>query len=273
MTEPLLREIAPEDVPALKSLWARCFGDEARVIEAFFRLLPDMGGGVAAVVDGEIAGAAYILTGQELLVPGKLPQLCGYLYGVAVEAAYRGHGLGRALSRAAAELGGSRGAELLCTLPAERSLYGWYEEILGLSRALDRRASRVKAAPGPPCMELSAAEYQLRRESLLRGTAHARLSVHSLEFQRQLCAGYGGGFFSCGDAVAAVYREGRTALARELLCPAGVRREPIAAALAARLGAEEALLYTPARPGEGEPYLAARPGKVPGDCVWNLTFD
>ena len=217
-------------------------------------------------------GAAYAVTGLELADAGGKPPVCGYLYAVAVAEEYRRLGLGRALSQAAAERAEARGARLLCTLPAEPSLYGWYERILGLTCALRRERRPVAPAPGEPCMKLSTTEYLLWRENLLRGRPHMRLSAPAMEFQRLLCESCGGGFYACGSGVAAAYWEDGRLLIRALLAPEE-EREAVAAALGAALGAEQVLLFSPARPGEGEPYIAARPGSLPPDCVWNLSFD
>ena len=48
--------------------------------------------------------------------------------------------------------------------------------------------------------------------------------------------------------------------------------EPGSAAAAA-VGAEQAILYSPASEADGTPSLAAEPGFLPADCVWDLTFE
>ncbi len=270
MTDMIVREYRPEDIPALSALWARVFGDSVALIGDFFRLLPDMGTGLAAEADGEIAGAAYIITGMELADCGNRPPVCGYIYAVAVEERFRGLGLGGRLTLAAAEKGRERGASIICTLPAESALYNWYEKLLGVQCALSRAESRLPAAGGEPVMALSSTEYMLWRETMLRGRCRLRLSNPSLEFQRLLCREYGGGFFAAGGCVGAAYREGDEALIRELIGPEEARPR-CAAAIAAHLGAKYALLYTPAP--AGRPYIAALPGAIPPGCVWNLSFD
>lgn len=272
MAEPVIRELSGAEIPSLTALWARVFGDSEELIGGFFRLLPEMGLGVTALLDSQAVGMAYALTGLELVQPGQRPRPCGYLYAVAVEESVRRSGLGRALSRAALALAEERGAEIFCTLPAEPSLYGWYREILGLDCALRRKETRLKSAGTLPWAPLDAAEYARRREALLRERPHLRLSLPALEFERLLCESYGGGLYAWGGGLAAAYREGKLGLIRELLCPAG-REAELAAALGAALGTEEVLLCTPCGPDEGEPYLAALPGQLPPDCVWDLSFD
>ena len=47
--------------------------------------------------------------------------------------------------------------------------------------------------------------------------------------------------------------------------------ELIAASVGHALGAKEAVYYLPS--SSGEPYMAALPGSIPADCVWNISFD
>ena len=273
MADFILREYENTDIPALISLWNRTFGDSERLLGEFFRLLPDMGSGVVAVRHGQVIGAAYALTGMELANVGNDAPVCGYIYAVAVEEAHRRLGAGRALTVAAAELAKKRGARVICTLPAEASLYGWYKNILGVDCALWRKKRRISSAAIDPCLRLSAAEYGQRREAILQDKPHLRLSTPSLEFQRLLCEEYGGGFFACGSGIAAAYADGSRGILRELLCVDEKETDKVAASVGAALGTDEALLCDPAGPDEGEPYIAALPGFVPADCIWNLSMD
>ena len=59
-----IREYNAEDIPALSRLWEKTFEDSPALIADFFRLLPDMGTGLAAVQNGEIVGAAYVIMGM-----------------------------------------------------------------------------------------------------------------------------------------------------------------------------------------------------------------
>ena len=57
----------------------------------------------------------------------------------------------------------------------------------------------------------------------------------------------------------------------DYLLPDGTDAADIAASIGAWLGTKLAVYYLPAP--DGEPYLAAIPGEIPSDCVWNITFD
>lgn len=261
-----IREVRPEDHAALVELWLRVFGDSRTFVEDFFKILPEIGSGVAAIENGRPVGAAYIITSLEL-VEGARIRRCGYLYAVAVEPEARSRGLGGELSRAAAALGRARGAEVIGTLPAEPGLYAWYERQLGVRCALYREKIELKSRPGPAPVPLSAAEYGRRREALLRGLPHLRLSEAALRLEEANCRAFGGFLCALGEGVAAVFLREDLTEVRELL---GAPPEA-AAALGAALGTERVRLWRPA--DSGEPYLAFAPADLPANTVWNLAFD
>lgn len=271
MHEYLLREYRPEDRASLTALWRQVFGDPEPVIAAFFDALPGMGIGAAAEADGHPVGAAYVLDALSLVDAFGFEQRCGYLYAVAVSPAHRHLGLGAALSRKAAALSLARGADFICTLPAEHSLYAWYEEILGLRCVLYRQRFSVTARAAFPVMRLSPEEYRLRREALLAGVPHLRPTPAVMAFAGQFFRLFGGGLFACGDGLCAVYADGRQALIRELITTANETATDMAASLCAALDCREGQYFLPASAGES--YLASPAGTLPPDCVWNLSFD
>ena len=55
-----IREYKQDDVSAMKSLWCDAFGDLPELVDSFFELLPSMGTGFVAELDGEVFGAAYV---------------------------------------------------------------------------------------------------------------------------------------------------------------------------------------------------------------------
>ena len=265
MTEPIIRELRREDADALAALWQRVFGDPEELARDFLRRLPALGGGVCAEANGVLLGAAYAVTDYFLN-----EERIAYLYAVAVEEDARGRGLGAALSREAAALGRRLGAKMVCTLPAEPGLYPWYERVIGLRCALRRRKEEIESCPGPVPAPLAPEEYAARREALLRGKPHVRLGAAVLGQERFNCRLCGGDLLAIGDGIAAASVEEGVAVLRELLAPEGADRAALAGAVAAALGTERALLYTP--DAAGEPYMAAdRP--LPPDCAWGLALD
>ena len=247
----VLRASAPQDTEQLRQLWCDVFGDPLELVDAFLSLLPGMGCGFVAERDGRILGAAYLIDGFTLLQSGQAPLRCGYLYAVAVQTDARGHGLGAAVSRGAAELGRNRGAELICTLPAEESLYCWYGRILSLTHQSTRRVFSCDALPAAKPLDVS--EYLVRREALLRDTPHVLPNASVMEYAASLCRICGGGLFANEDMIFCACRFQDRWVLSELL--------PLSAA--GRI---------PGLDCSVQPYLCSdRP--LPDGLIWNLTLD
>ena len=265
-----VRHYRKDDIPAMRALWRRVFDERESFLDAFFTLLPDLGGAAVAEDDsGAVCGAAYALTGYELLAGGESPHV-GYVYAVAVDERERGRGLGAELTKKAAAICREREAVIVATLPAEEGLYAWYEKQIGTKYALRREKSAVPADKVVDIMKLTGTEYMLWRENLLRGRAHVHLSTPMMELQRALCESYDGGLFASSDGVFAACRDGERLIIPEILCAQGVPADTAASA-AAYLGCREAVFYTPAAQG-GESYVVSDTPLPPG-TVWNLTLD
>lgn len=271
MTEYIIRQYRPGDRAALTALWRQVFGDPEAVVAAFFDALPQMGIGAVAEAEGRPVGAAYVLDALAVVDAAGRERRCGYLYAVAVAPEHRHQGLGAALSQKAADISLSRGTEFICTLPAEASLYAWYEEILGLGCALHRKPYAVTARPVWPAERLCPEDYLARREVLMAGVPHLRPAPAVMDFAGQFYALFGGGLYACGGGLCAVYVDDGRALIRELIAPAGAAAADVAAALCAALGCREGQYMLP--DSQGEPYLSAPAGVLPPDCIWNLSFD
>ncbi|MCR5663276.1 MAG: GNAT family N-acetyltransferase, partial [Oscillospiraceae bacterium] len=190
----------------------------------------------------------------------------GYLYAVGVDERSRSLGLGSALSREAVRLGKEAGAELICTSPAEDSLFAWYEKTLGLRRTLRRRRIRLDSRPGISPEPLTPAEYGRRREALLAGRPHLRPGAQALDFQQDCLRLGGGGFFALGAGLAAACAEDGEALLAELLNAS----EEDAASLGASLGCARTTLLQPSETGER--FLAAAEPLAP-ESVWSFLFE
>ena len=271
MSEYTIREYRLTDIGAMKQLWCSVFGDSAELVDSFFSLLPDMGSAMVAEADGRVVGAAYALTGMELLSEEIVRPICGYIYAVAVESAYRGKGIGSALVKEAELLCRRREATIVCTLPAEEALYGWYRELLGFECVLHRERHTVSCLAAEAVMELSSSEYMLWRETMLRGTRHLHPSSPTLEFQRQFCKALGGGLYACGSGICSAYMDEGICTVTEIMSTVPEDHDIIAASVGHALGAKEAIYFLPSI--SGEPYIAALPESIPANCVWNISFD
>ena len=268
MSDYFIREYENEDIPALTELWIKVFDEDERMLTAFFAALEHIGTGLVAIMDGKIAGAGYALLGQELVSGDRIIPL-GLIYGIAVEPEYRSHGIGRAIVKAVAERAKKDGAEIICCEPANQSLVRWYDDVLSLSPAIFRKEITVTAQYNLPCHPISAEEYACRREELLRGRNHVRLSAAAMSFEEDMLEIYGGSFFDVGGGIAVAYLWEGHAIVRELLCPENAK-EGCAASLAQAVSAGDAKLYKNA--DQGQAYILTDT-PIPPDCLWNLSFN
>lgn len=265
-----VRHYEKADIPAMRALWRRVFDEREDFLDAFFTLLPDIGGAAVATDEkGELLGAAYALTGYELLADGRSPHL-GYIYAVAVDEHARRQGLGSELTKKAAEICREREAVIVTTLPATGELYGWYEKTIGTTHLLHRERHIVPAEKKVDIMKMTGTEYMLWRENMLRSRPHVHLSSPMMEAQRALCESYGGGLFASTDGIFAAYRDGERLIVREILCAQGIP-DDTAASAAAILGCREAEFCLAAVNGS-ERYIVSDTA-LPPETVWNLTLD
>lgn len=272
-SEIITREYSSDDIPALTELWVRVFGDTEEFVSGFFRMLPDFGSCVLMECEGRIIAEASVITGFELqLAKGGAPE-CGYIYAVAVDEAFRGRGLGKELVKAAVGLAREREAYIICTLPANAELYGFYADAAGLAPALCRESYELPAKSVQMTMKLSATEYTFYREDMLRGRTFLRPSFFTMDFQRFLCESSGGGLFAAmnGICTAVVDAESSTCICHEIIAATKADCDEIAASVAAGLGCRRAKYYLPSLTGES--FISAAPGRIPADAVWNLAFE
>lgn len=274
-----IREYKIFDVPAMRRLWHEIFGDPEELTEIFYLMLPDMGSAVVAVEDKKVIGMANVINGMELIEQGvqyiehvKEPPVCGYIYAVAVSPEHRGKGIGRALCLEAEKLAKRRESDIVCTLPASQTLYKWYKDIMDFEPVLKRKSFEVQCEAKEMCMELSSTEYMMWRENMLRNKSHLHPSHITMEWQKQFCKVFGGGLYACGSGICAAMVDGKTCYIKEVISAFSGDEAIIAASVGKHLGCEKAVYYLPAE-AEGEAYLAAIPGSIPAETIWNFTFD
>ncbi len=263
-----IREYTQDDIPALRALWCSVFGDPPELVDSFFELLPSMGTGFAAELGGEIFGAAYVLDAF-LHLPDSSTKKIAYIYAVAVDETVRGQSIGAELTRACMRSAWEYSADVCCTLPAEDSLYGWYERCCGLENASYCSYETVAASSETlNIRRLNADEYGFLREDMLKGTAHVGFYYGYLRFQEEIFTSSCGGFFEYDGGIACGCVENGTLYINEALCD----KPEFIPALCAVLGARQAVIRRAS--GSGKRYIAAyQKTSFPPDTVWNLTLD
>lgn len=263
-----MREYRADDVDSLCSLWSNVFGDPVQLVKRFFELLPSMGTGFVAEFGGEVFGAAYVLDAF-LSLPGGASKKAAYIYAVGVDELYRAQGIGMELTKTCMRRAWEDSVNICCTLPAEGSLYDWYEKKCGFKVATFCEYETVYAAGAlGGIRRMHADEYGFLRDDLLSGKPHMSFYYGYLLFQEALFCEYGGGFFEYNGGIACGYVENGTLYIKEAINDA----PEFIPALCTMLGAKSAVVRRAS--ASGEPYIAAYDGDpLPPDTVWDLTLD
>lgn len=221
------RHPLPEEEAPLRALFTEAFGD-GDFTDLFFRTgyAPER---CLAAFDGALLAALHwfdcSLEGQK----------AAYIYGIAAFESCRGRGIGSGLIRAALEELEKRGYEAVFLVPAEPSLFGYYERF-GFRAVSTIREQTIEAAAPLPLKKLTADEYAAARKKLL--PAHSLIQEGAC---LSLLSGYAD-FYATVRAVAAVSGD----MVWELL---GDERD--APGLIAALGLPTATVRTP---GPGRPF-------------------
>ena len=280
MHDYIIRDGKPEDRPALKALWKIAFGDSDEFIDGFFAAFLKPGGCVTAEADGKVVSAMYII-GENRLFPFRNKSLsAGYTYALATLPEYRGRGIGTAVYRAACERA-LQAADAACVLPAEASLYPFYENASGASPISYVREARftrdeLRGLPRANAARFPAYQYAGIREQLLSGYPHAFLHPEIYDLLEE----NGCEFFVLERGLAAAETEDGVCRVRELIAPGGDGMSAIAA-VTAWCPAEEYIVRSPLffdGPGETRPFMLAALREKPGfplddELWWGLALD
>ncbi len=267
MSKPVFRLTRAGDEPELRNIWSAAYDGDTACAELYFSQCYRPGQGIAAVVDGALCSAIYMMEGVVLTGFSGQEQSTVYLYALGTPEEYRGMGLGgRTIWRSGAEAY-LRGADAVCFLPASKSLAQWYSDILGTRSTFFRRTGLVlpeAEMPSEKVFPLSGAQYLSLREQLLEGHPHAKLPQNMVNLQQRFCQLYDGGLYRLEldgkFAVCACDREEKRLIVRELLCP---KLNPVRCArlLLNEWKLECAEVRTPA-------FWHSEFGEITGDCVW-----
>lgn len=121
----MIRLAEEKDIPMLKALWRDVFQEEEAYLEAFFEKIFKGENGLLYEADGRIAAALHMVS-YSMMISGMEHHLL-YLYAIGTLPEYRGRGYAGAITRKALQLAKERGYSGAFLVPAEKSLFTWYE--------------------------------------------------------------------------------------------------------------------------------------------------
>lgn len=217
-----MRKAREEDLADGAALWTNVFGDDRQMQEDFRRLCA--GGQPPLILRSDGALGAILSAAPMLLQCPNGRALAGwYLYALAAEPALRGQGFGAVLMGYAEELARLAGCDCAVLVPAQPSLFGYFEA-LGYEAAFYHRVWVPEAGPVPLAVPVPVAPgvYNVLRRGWLEGRAWVDWQDGPVAFQETLSIGSGGGLFrqdlphGAGCIAVELSRDGT--LVKELLC-------------------------------------------------------
>ncbi|MGM9613928.1 MAG: GNAT family N-acetyltransferase [Oscillospiraceae bacterium] len=281
MIDDRIRSWKKEDRPQLRALWKLAFGDSDEYIDCFFKKFLRKDACVVAEADGKVVSAMYILPGGTFNPYRENRLTAGYTYALATLPEYRGQGIGRAVYRAASDRA-LETADAAAVLPAERSLYPFYENASGakpLSYVREARLTRDTLSGTAPCdaVPVPALRYAGMREELLGRMPHVTFPMEFFDLMEVT----GMEFFVLANSLAAVETDdGGVCHIRELLAPGEDVLRSVAG-ISRKCPAGEYIVRTPLffdGPGESRPYVLAAMNRtlsypMPNDLWWGFGLE
>ena len=212
----------PQHIPGLKRLWQQAFGDEAFLVDSFFRSAFSPERCLCVLCGDEPAACAYWLDGT---LEG---QKIAYVYAVATDSAYRGQGLCHRLMAQLHTLLKARGYASAILKPGSGSLFSLYAG-MGYRSCCSVTEFTCTGAGIPAELRLvSTAEYARLHPKLLPPGSVVQ-GPEALDYLESYCRVYAG-----EDLLLCGWVDGNTLLVQEYL------GDPAAApAVTAALGADE----------------------------------
>ncbi len=205
-----MKLVKNEDIPELKSLWKKVFGDEDWYIDLFFEDLFEPNGGVVIRDNGVLVAMGFLVligmyNGRECLVT----------YAVACDPEYRGKGYGSMISRELSDMAGDRA--VIC--PASKSLFDFYEAKAGYkTEFFVREYTFNNNIKNGSLTSVTSKEYSELREKFLEDIPHIIFNEKAIRHQKRICELTGGGLYRVGGVgCCAVEHWGGKVVVKELL--------------------------------------------------------
>ena len=239
-------------VPCLKALWREAF-DDGDFSDVFFSTVFEPSHALAAIIDGDIAGALYFLDCEYSGIP------VAYVYAVATSKRYRGRGVCRALMEECHRILKERGYGFVILKPGSDELFSLYGK-LGYMTCGYFCSVTADADGTADIREISKEEYSLLRQGSLPRNG-VDVGDKFLEFAAEYMH-----FFAGDGYVFTAHTDDN-----ELYCAELIGKEPTLSSVVGALGCRKGHF----RLEGNEPFIMGHPLKCecPDDLRFTLTFD
>lgn len=183
-----IRQATPEELPQIKDLWKKCFGDPSAYIDVFYQTFAKPDQTLVVEEAGEINSMAVMLPSTMELPDGNEVSV-GYVYALATNPYVQGKGHARQLLAYADQYLQERGCKAMILVPASPSLHRFFDA-LGMDECFATRKVEILTSnltgkmDGASMEVITPSEYNAIRESYLKGTFHMTYTDHMIHFQQ-----------------------------------------------------------------------------------------
>lgn len=190
------------DIPVLKLMWRLCFGDEESYIDFYFNHYFHREKTLLLIKGDEIASMLTMIPASFVLEDGQ-SYTSAMLYAIATHPEFQNRGLAGELMTYSSQYLKEKDKDLSVLVPAESSLYDFYEK-RGYRKAFFLREimlekldieEKFDEIPHLAITELAAEEYNLRRKTALQGKAYLSYANHEIAYQKRLSKQFDGGIY------------------------------------------------------------------------------
>lgn len=234
-------------------LWLTVFGDTPQAQEVFYDLCAPQGP-LVLVEEGQVE-SMLALTPVSLALPGGEARRGTYLYALATHPRSRGKRCAAQLISYAARWTEEQGLDFVCTVPAEPSLFAFFEKN-GFTPAFYHQRTPLPAPQAGQLEAIGPQDYVALREELLGGIPHIVHTPGQVAFEGQLHGTCYRLELTHGPGCAVVEDWGEFHIVKELLCLPGDEAEGGRAISHLCQGKGE--LRTPCGRADGMPFGALR---------------
>ena len=137
----MIRLSKESDRKNIIDLWHEAFGDSQAEIEFFLDNCPKAENTLVYEADGRIVSMLFLLEGEMQIKNKSYPSY--YLYAACTLNEYRGRGLMAELLGFAKKTAADRDFYFICLLPADKSLYNYYEKF-GYKTVFKKKILKIK---------------------------------------------------------------------------------------------------------------------------------
>lgn len=197
-TKRFTRTSLESEVPRLKEIWKKAFGDEDAYIDRFFELYYRPERVMTLHDNGVLMSAIHTFDMRCIRMPDSSIISAGVTYALGTDPEHLGHGYGMQCMDAALAMQADAGKDCSIQVPANDTLFVQYHDRIGYDDAFYVREAHISACdiPGDFSGSLERVlpqDYDTLRESQLKGLCHVSFDEEGINYQQALCADADGG--------------------------------------------------------------------------------